>query len=236
MNELRKFSAVALKYPEGFPAPFISIKENGLLAQRMVEIAKENNVPLVIAKSASDRMSKILKRVGADKVICPEEEGGIRSARILTSQYIHDYYEISDNLCMVELYPKKSWVGKNLIELNLRKKYNMNIAAIKAQGGSWTYVDPSHKMKEDNLLLIIIDKEDVLRLTGNGINHRPYTLGISIYLLAILRKYLPVTLGEILHSTLNPRCDRDMVMLARHILKFYGKTREHPCLVERIEV
>jgi trk system potassium uptake protein TrkA len=128
---------------------------------RCVAIAKENNVPLVIAKSASDRMSKILKRVGADKVICPEEEGGIRSARILTSQYIHDYYEISDNLCMVELYPKKSWVGKNLIELNLRKKYNMNIAAIKAQGGSWTYVDPSHKMKEDNLLLIIIDKEDI---------------------------------------------------------------------------
>ncbi len=128
---------------------------------RCVAIAKENNVPLVIAKSASDRMSKILKRVGADKVICPEEEGGIRSARILTSQYIHDFYEISDNLCMVELYPKKSWVGKNLIELNLRKKYNMNIAAIKAQGGSWTYVDPSHKMKEDNLLLIIIDKEDI---------------------------------------------------------------------------
>ena len=47
MNELRKFSAVALKYPEDFPVPFISIKENGLLAQRMVEIAKENNVPVV---------------------------------------------------------------------------------------------------------------------------------------------------------------------------------------------
>lgn len=47
MNELRKFSVVALKYPEDFPAPFISIKENGLLAQRMVEIAKENNVPVV---------------------------------------------------------------------------------------------------------------------------------------------------------------------------------------------
>lgn len=128
---------------------------------RCVAIAKENNVPLVIAKSASDRMGKILKRVGADKIICPEEEGGIRSARILTSQYIHDYYEIGDNLCMVEIYPKKGWIGKNLIELNLRKKYNMNIAAIRAQGGNWTYVDPSHKMKEDNLLLIIIDKEDI---------------------------------------------------------------------------
>ena len=47
MSELRKFSAVALKYPKDFPAPFISVKENGLLAQRMVEIAKENGVPVV---------------------------------------------------------------------------------------------------------------------------------------------------------------------------------------------
>lgn len=47
MNELRKLSAVALKYPEDVPVPFISIKENGLLAKRMIEIAKENDVPIV---------------------------------------------------------------------------------------------------------------------------------------------------------------------------------------------
>ncbi|SFC48388.1 potassium channel family protein [Butyrivibrio sp. YAB3001] len=126
-----------------------------------VAIAKEKGVPVVIAKASSDRMKMILERVGADKIICPEEEGGVRSARILTSQYIRDYFEIDENLCMIELQPKKAWIGKDLIELNLRKKYNMNVAAIKRQGGNWSYVDPSHKLREDNLLMIIIEKDDI---------------------------------------------------------------------------
>lgn len=126
-----------------------------------VSIAKEKGVPLVIAKASTDRMKKILDRVGVDKIICPEEDGGVRSARILTSQYIHDYIEIDENLCMIELAPKKSWVGKNLIELNLRQKYNMNVAGIKNKGGNWAYIDPSRKLTEDNLLMVIIEKNDI---------------------------------------------------------------------------
>jgi trk system potassium uptake protein TrkA len=126
-----------------------------------VSIAKEKGVPLVIAKASTDRMKKILDRVGVDKIICPEEEGGVRSARILTSQYIHDYIEIDENLCMIELQPKKAWIGKNLIELNLRQKYNMNVAGIKSMGGNWAYVDPTRKLSEDNLLMVIIEKDDI---------------------------------------------------------------------------
>lgn len=126
-----------------------------------VSIAKEKGVPVVIAKASTDRMKSILQRVGADKIICPEEEGGVRSARILTSQYIHDYIAIDDNLCMIELQPKKSWIGKNLIELDLRKKYNMNVAAIKDKGGSWGFIDPVHKLTQDNLLLIIVEKNKI---------------------------------------------------------------------------
>ncbi len=126
-----------------------------------VSIAKEKGVPVVIAKASTNRMKLILERVGADKIICPEEEGGVRSARILTSQYIHDYFEIDDNLCMIELQPKKAWIGKNMIELNLRQKYNMNVAAIKNQGGNWTFIDPSRKLTEDNLLMIIIEKDKI---------------------------------------------------------------------------
>ena len=123
-----------------------------------VSIAKDKGVPVVIAKSSSERMKKILLRVGADKIICPEEDGGVRSARILTSRYIHDYIAIDDNLCMIELMPKKGWLGKNLIELDLRKKYNMNVAAIKEKGGTWAFIDPGHILTDDNLLLIIIEK------------------------------------------------------------------------------
>ncbi len=126
-----------------------------------VSIAKEKGVPLVIAKSSSSRMATILQRVGADKIIDPEKEGGVRSARILASQAIHDYYELDDNLCMVELQPKSAWIGKSLIELDLRKKHNMNIAAIKEKGGEWKYINPSHKLNENNLLMVILEKKDI---------------------------------------------------------------------------
>lgn len=128
-----------------------------------VAIAKEKGVGAVIAKTSSARMKKILERVGADKVICPEEEGGVRSARILASQYIRDYFEIDDNLCMIELRPKQEWIGKDLIELNLRKMYNMNVAAIREKGCKWRFVDPTHKLGEKNFLLVILEKGSINR-------------------------------------------------------------------------
>ena len=126
-----------------------------------VTIAKEQGVPTVVAKASSDRMKAILKRVGADKIIDPEREGGTRSARILASQHIHDYFEIDENLCMIEMHPRPQWIGHDLIELNLRKKYNINVAAIKRNGGSWSFIEPSHHIKDDDLLMIIIEKDDI---------------------------------------------------------------------------
>lgn len=128
-----------------------------------VSIAKEHGVPIVVAKASTPRMKGILKRVGADKIIDPEKEGGERSARILTSQHIMDYFEIDENLCMVELKPRSAWVGHSLIELNLRKKYNINIAAIKNQGGNWGYVDPARQLLEEDMLMVIIEKSDINR-------------------------------------------------------------------------
>ena len=126
-----------------------------------VSIAKEQGVPVVVAKASSPRMKALLKRVGADKIIDPEREGGVRSARIIASQHIHDYFEIDENLCMIELKPKIGWVGHNLIDLNLRKKYNINVAAIKKQDGNWGFVDPGHELKSEDLLMIITEKDDL---------------------------------------------------------------------------
>jgi len=126
-----------------------------------VSIAKEKGVPLIISKASSTRMATILERVGADKIINPEQEGGVRSARILASQSIHDYFELDDNLCMVELQPRNAWLGKSLIELDLRKKHNMNVSAIKEKGGNWRYINPSHKLTENNLLMVILEKKDI---------------------------------------------------------------------------
>ena len=95
-----------------------------------VMVSKELGVPTVVAKSTSDRMTSILQRIGADKVIMPEEYAGKRSATILASQSVLDYFQVDKNLCMVEIKPFENWIGKTLTELNMRNSLEINVPGL----------------------------------------------------------------------------------------------------------
>ncbi|SEB04904.1 trk system potassium uptake protein TrkA [Pseudobutyrivibrio sp. ACV-2] len=130
-----------------------------------VAVAKELKVPLIVAKSSSDRMTSILKKIGADKVIVPEEYGGEQSARILASDTFLDYFEVDENLCMVEMLPLPKWVGKNMVELNLRKNYKINVIAYKNHStGHWKILDPVEPLAADNELLIVLERDQLNRI------------------------------------------------------------------------
>ena len=128
-----------------------------------VAVAKEQGVPLIVAKSSSDRMTSILKKIGANKVIVPEEYGGEQSARILSSDTFLDYFKVDGNLCMIEINPLQKWVGKNMMELNVRKNYNANVIALK-RGSGWKILDPAEALEADDLLLIVVERKDLHRL------------------------------------------------------------------------
>ena len=128
-----------------------------------VAVAKEQGVPLIVAKSSSDRMTSILKKIGANKVIVPEDYGGEQSARILSSNTFLDYFKVDGNLCMIEINPLQKWVGKNMMELNVRKNYKANVIALK-RGSNWKILDPAEALEEDDLLLIVVERKDLHRL------------------------------------------------------------------------
>ena len=86
-----------------------------------VTLCKEAGVKTVIAKCGNEMHQKILSKVGADKVVFPESESGIRLAKNLLSAGFMDIIELSKNVSMVEIDARTEWIGKNLIELNLRK-------------------------------------------------------------------------------------------------------------------
>lgn len=130
-----------------------------------VAVAKELKVPLIVAKSSSDRMSNILKKIGANKVIVPEEYGGEQSARILASNTFLDYFQVDENLCMVEMRPLPKWVGKNMIELNVRKNYRANVIAVKnCESGHWEIIDPADPLLEEDELLIVLERKNLNRI------------------------------------------------------------------------
>lgn len=125
-----------------------------------VAVAKEQNVPVIIAKSSSDRMSAILERLGADYVIVPERIGAIQSSMIYASDNFLDYFKIDDNLCMVEMKPLNRWVGKTIVDLDLRSKHGLNVVAIKS-GQTWEILKPMNHIKADDTLLIALKREDL---------------------------------------------------------------------------
>ena len=123
-----------------------------------VSAAKEQGVPLVMAKSISVRMSTILRRIGADKVFLPEEYAGNRTAVTLMSESVLDYFQVDDSLCMIEMKPHSEWVGKTMAELDIRKNYHANVLAEKDADGKWMMADPERTLQEGSELLVLLDE------------------------------------------------------------------------------
>ena len=129
-----------------------------------VMVAKEEGVPMVIAKAANERMGVILKKVGADRIIYPEKEGGARTAKILMSDNFMEFFDVDENLCLVEMRPKQEWIGKSLRELNLRDEYRLNVVAVKDASEMRSYIDPDRPLEDDTDLLVVIEKKDLKNL------------------------------------------------------------------------
>ena len=138
---------------------------NNLEASVMaVTLCKEIGVKTVIAKSANEMHQKILNRVGADKVVFPENESGIRLAKNLLSSGFVDMVSLAKNVSMIELDVKTDWVGKNLIELNLRKKYSINVVAVRKGDMVSVDIDPHEPLQVEDKLIVIANTEKLSKL------------------------------------------------------------------------
>ena len=98
---------------------------------------------------------RILSKVGADRVVFPESESGSRLAKSLLSSGFVDIMDLSDDVSMIELYVKPEWEGKNLLELNLRRKHSINVVAIIQEKDVCVNIDPEMPL-EKNMKLIVI--------------------------------------------------------------------------------
>lgn len=138
---------------------------NNLEASVMsVILCKEAGVNMVIAKCADEMQGKILCKVGADKVVYPENESGVRLAKNLLSAGMVDLIDLSDDISVIEIPVREKWVGKTLIELDLRKKYAINIIAIRNGEDILINVDPNVQLSKEMQLVVIINKTNINKL------------------------------------------------------------------------
>lgn len=92
---------------------------------------KELGVKHVVCKAHDETHRKVLQKLGADRVVIPEQENARRLAHSLSTPNVLDYIELSDEFSIVEVPVPQSWHGKNLKELNIRAKLGVNILAVR---------------------------------------------------------------------------------------------------------
>ena len=127
-------------------------------------LCKDLGVKTVITKCSNEMQCRILSKVGADKVVLPEYESGIRLAKNLLSSGFVDILELTSNVSLVEIAVKPEWVGQNLIELNLRKKYSINVIAIQHDNDVTTEIDPNKPLEQTMKLIVVANRNKLEKL------------------------------------------------------------------------
>ena len=127
-------------------------------------LCKEAGVPLVVAKCASEMNCKILDKVGADRVFFPEKESGTRLAKNLLSSGFVDIIELTNDVSMIEMDVKPEWVGKSLLELNLRRKFGINVVAILQGKNVNINIDPEKPLTASMELVVIVQTSKLGKL------------------------------------------------------------------------
>ncbi len=124
-------------------------------------LLKDFGIELVVSKANSEVHGKVLKRCGADRVIFPEQEVGIRVAHIVEAPRVLDYIEVAAGVAMVEIEVGPGFSGKTLQELDLRKRFDVGVIAVKrTQEGlvpedALEIAGPGTRLEAGDLMLVI---------------------------------------------------------------------------------
>ena len=143
----------------------VAIGEN-LAASILITLnLKSLGVPQVICKAKDDLQKRALEKIGADRVVIPEREMGMKLAQNLTSSSVLDYVELSKGCGLAELVTPAAWEGKTLSEIDVRKKYGVTVAALrKADGDLTVFVDAGYRLKGDDELILVCSHDDLARV------------------------------------------------------------------------
>lgn len=126
-------------------------------------ILKDMGVPMLIVKAQNELHGKVLQKIGADKVIYPERDMGMRVAHHMISPNILDYIELSDDYSIVEIKAVGGMIGKNLRELDIRAKFGCNVMGIKRDGRMNISPHAEDSILSDDVLVVVGKNEDLQR-------------------------------------------------------------------------
>ena len=123
-------------------------------------ICKDSGVKEVIAKASSNQHARILSKIGADRIVFPEFDTGQRLAKSLSGPSLMEIIDFSDEISLIKIKARKSWIGKSLVDLDFRNQYQMNVIAFERDNHMIIDFDPNLLIKEDDTIVLIGEKEN----------------------------------------------------------------------------
>lgn len=127
---------------------------------------KEMKIKRIVAKAVSPDHEKILKRVGASEVVFPERDVALRLAGTLSHPNLLDYLPIGQEFSVAELAPPPDFVGKTILELDLRRNHGINVIAVRelVPERLSLLIEPKYVIKDSDILVVVGRQEDIERL------------------------------------------------------------------------
>lgn len=143
-----------------FDLCFVCISSNLESSLVITMTLKELGAHKVVTKVNQDLHAKFLLQNGADDVIYPERDMAIRTAMKYSAQNAFDYIELSNHYGIFEIAAPKSWIGHSLTEINVRKKYHVNVIAYKCHDQILPLDKEEYYFSEDQHLIVAGDKKN----------------------------------------------------------------------------
>ena len=121
----------------------------------------EMGIPKIMAKAKNEMHEKILRKIGATRVMYPEVEMGRRVAKYIVADNFADWIELSPKYSLVEMAVPAAWCGKSVRALGIREKYHLNVVGIKDGDEMRVRIDPDAPLQKNEVLIVVGEDADL---------------------------------------------------------------------------
>ncbi len=149
-----------------FDLCIVAIGDNFQSSLETTSLLKELGAKMVISRAARTVHEKFLLRNGADEVVYPERQLANWAAVRYTADHILDYIQLDDRHGIFEISVPSEWIGKTIGELDIRKKYHVNVMGIKTNGNMNLTITPDTMLSADNTMLVLGSIKDTQKYFG----------------------------------------------------------------------
>ena len=146
-----------------FDVCIVAIGDNFQSSLETTALLKDSGAPFVVSRASRDIHAKFLLRNGADEVVYPEKESAIRAAVRYSSEHIFDYITLTPDHSIYEIPVPESWIGKTILDVNVRKKYKFSILAIKYNDTLNPLPEADYRFRENDSMIILGANKDVIK-------------------------------------------------------------------------